>query len=58
MIVEQNIWFIAKNNDNSIIHYGFAGAGTDMSVGQPIIETFNNEQDYLNRLIELNVNLE
>lgn len=58
MIVEQDTYFIARNNNNSIIHYGFAGVGTDLSSGQPIIEIFLIEQEYKNRLIELNINIE
>lgn len=55
MIVDIDTWFIARNEGNTIIHHGFAGVGTDLSPGQPIVETFSTEEEWRNRLIELNI---
>ena len=58
MAVEQDTWFIARSADNSVVHYCFCEEGTSFDSGQPIVEQFNNEEEYLNRLTELNINIE
>ena len=61
MVIRNEIttkWWIAYNEDKSVVHNGVTEVGSETSFGQPLCETFNNEQDYLNRLIELNINLE
>ena len=55
MIVDIDTWFIARNEDNSIIHHGFAAQGTDLSTGQPIIEEFENKENWIDKLNELNI---
>jgi hypothetical protein len=39
-IVDRDTWFIAHNEDLSVIHYGFCPKGTALDSGQPIIEEF------------------
>ena len=51
-------WWIVYGEDKSVIHYGVTEVGSETSSGQPSYEIFNNEQEYLNRLIELNINIE
>jgi hypothetical protein len=61
MIIRNEIttkWWIAYNEDKSVVHNGVTEVGSETSSGQPSYEIFDNEQDYLNRLIELNINLE
>jgi len=54
-VTTEDTWFIARNEDLTIIHYGFAPKGTDIDTGQPIVEEFDNEADWLARLLELNI---
>ena len=35
-IVDRDTWFIAHNEDLSVIHYGFCPNGTALDSGQPI----------------------
>ncbi len=46
---------IALNNDASLIYYDFIGAGYWFANGQPIIEEYDNEADWLIRLAELGI---
>ena len=48
-------WFIAKNENNTVIHYGLCEVGQVTETGQPILETYENESDWLNRLGELEI---
>jgi len=57
METTQNTWFIA-HNEIDIFHYGFVETGKRIDTGQPNLELFYNEQDWLDRLTELNINLE
>ena len=54
-IVNIDTWFIAKNEDNSVIHYGYCPANTELDTGQPIVEEYDNEADWLVRLTELGI---
>lgn len=45
-------WFIAHNNSNVVIG-SFNQQGTTIETGQPFLEIFDNEEDYLIRLGEL-----
>jgi hypothetical protein len=47
-------YFIAHNGDD-IIHYGSYEEGQTFDSGQPIIETFTDKQEWIERLKELNV---
>ena len=61
MIIRNEVtakWWVAYNEDKSIIHYGKTGVGQTTKTGQPIFEVFDTEQAYVNRLIELNINIE
>ena len=53
--VDKDTWYIAHNEDLTIIHYGFCPEGTALDSGQPIIEEFDNEADWLIRLDELGI---
>lgn len=56
-IVNKDTWFIAHNNVD-VFHYGFAEIGKALDTGQPILEEFDNEVDWLDRLSELNISTE
>ncbi len=53
--VEADTWMIALNNDASLIYYDFINAGNGFGNGQPIIEEYDNEADWLVRLKELGI---
>jgi len=57
MIETPNIdtWFICRNEDNTVIHYFFNAANHEMATGQPIVEEYTNEADWLERLKELGI---
>jgi len=57
MTITAKYW-IVYNEDKSVLHYGENSEGGSTLSGLSNKEEFNNEQDYLNRLIELNINLE
>ena len=54
-VTTEDTWFIARNEDSTIVHYGFAPEGTDIDTGQPVVEEFNNRADWLARLLELGI---
>ena len=51
-------WWVAYNEDKSIIHYGQTGVGQTTKTGQPIFEVFDTELECNNRLVELNINID
>jgi len=53
--VEADTWMIALNNDASLIFYDFINAGNAFATGQPIVEEYNNEAEWLLRLKELGI---
>ena len=53
--VENDTWMIGLNNDESFIVYDFINAQHSFATGQPKIELYDNEQDWLNRLSELGI---
>ena len=55
LTVEADTWMIALNNDESLIFYDFINAGNAFATGQPIIEEYDNEADWLVRLAELGI---
>ena len=48
-----DMWFICRNEDLTVIHYFFNPANNEMDTGQPIVEEYDNESDWLIRLAEL-----
>ena len=54
-VTTEDTWFIARNEDSTIVHYGFSPKGTDIDTGQPVVEEFNNKADWLARLLELGI---
>jgi hypothetical protein len=57
MTTTVDTWFIAHNGKD-IYHYGFAAKGTSITSGQPILETFESEQEYLDKLKQYGINIE
>jgi hypothetical protein len=55
--VTQDTWFIGHDPDFEIVHYSFVETGTRLDSGQEIIELFDNEQDWTNRLLEIGITL-
>ena len=47
-------FYIVRSIDNSIIHNGELEIGQSMESGQQILEVFETEEKFNNRLIELN----
>lgn len=54
--VTKETWYIATNGD--IYHYGHCPKGTQLSTGLPTVEEFDNESEYLDRLIELDIKVD
>jgi len=50
-----DMWFICRNEDLTVIHYFFNPANNEMDTGQPIVEEYDNEADWLVRLKELGI---
>lgn len=50
-----DMWFICRNEDLTVIHYFFNPANNQVGTGQPIIEEYDNEADWLIRLKELGI---
>ena len=51
-------WWVAYNEDKSVIHNGVTEIGMETISGQPLYEIFDTEGDYLIRLAELNITIE
>ena len=51
----KDMWFICRNEDLTVIHYFFNPANNEMDTGQPIVEEYDNEADWLERLKELGI---
>ena len=56
-IVNKDTWFIAHNSVD-IFHYGFVEKDKALDTGQPILEEFDTEEEWLVRLSELNIDIE
>ena len=54
-ITEVVSWFICRNEDLSVIHYLPVEANKEIGTGQPVVEEFYNEADWLARLLELGI---
>ena len=50
------MYWIAHNNDD-IVHYGWAEDMTQVYTGQPELESFADQDEFIERLAELGVNL-
>ena len=50
-----DMWFICRNEGLTVIHYFFNPANNEMDTGQPIVEEYDNESDWLIRLAELGI---
>lgn len=55
--VKVKTYFIARSEDNSVIHNGDVDAGVKIETGQPILEVTEDEQAYLDRCEELGIQL-
>ena len=54
----QDVYFIVFDSNGGVLTHGVTPIGSETSFMQPDYIIFETEQDYLNRLIELNINLE
>jgi hypothetical protein len=52
------VWFVARNEDSTIVHYGRVCPQTRMDTSQPIVEQYATEIEMLARLAELGVTIE
>lgn len=50
-------YFIARSEDNTVIHNGEVDAGITIQTGQPILEVTEDEAEYIARCEELGVEL-
>lgn len=48
-------WFITKQTDASIVHYGFVDNRTEMASGLDEMETFTTKKAYTERLLKLGI---
>jgi len=53
MIITEKTYYIVYNDDITISHNGIVEAGHELSTGLSHLETFLNENDWLVRLTEL-----
>ena len=53
--VDKDTWYIVYLEDKSKIFYGFCPNGTRLDSGMPIVEEYDNEADWLERLKELGI---
>ena len=51
----EDTYWIARSEDNSVIHYGLVLIGDIMETGQPILESFTDKQEWIARLSELGI---
>ena len=54
MKVDKKTWYIAHDNE-TIVHYGVCEIGTNLDSGQPYLEEFLTEQEWLDRLSEFDI---
>ena len=54
--IEDTYWII-KNNDNSIIHYGLVTVGSNVESGLDNFEVFTIKESWVDRLTNLGVEL-
>ena len=61
MIIRNEVtakWWVAYNEDKSVVHYGKTEVGYETVSGQPLYEIFDTELAYNNRLVELNIKID
>jgi hypothetical protein len=56
MKVLEDTWFVAWLGE--IVHHGFCPAGTELNIGLPEWETFDNQEEYHQKLNELAIEIE
>lgn len=49
----EKIYWLAYSNDLSLFHYGELEVGRVLTTGQPILEEFTIEQEWIDRIVEL-----
>ena len=54
----EKIWWIVTSTDKTIIHYGELLPNTELISGQDELETFNSEDSWIGRLLELGITIE
>jgi len=54
---ENNIWWIVKSTDGTIIHHGVLEPNVELTSGQETLQQFTTEQDWLNELTNLGVSI-
>jgi len=54
MKVEKKTWYIAHDNDKTF-HYGVCEVGTNLDTGQPYLEEYYTEKEWIDRLAEFNI---
>lgn len=48
-------WWIAHNDDYSVIHYGSVEVGQIVTTGQPILDTYSTKDAWKTILAEYNI---
>lgn len=56
-LILEDTWFIGYNEEKTVVHYCYCEPNTRLDSGQNIIELFDNEEAYLIRLEELNIDI-
>lgn len=56
-IAPTTVWWVTTTDDLSVIRNGVTDGGLHTTFGQPNVELFDNEVDYLARLEELGVDV-
>lgn len=51
----EDIWWIIKKRDNSVIHYGLTPVGMVTQSGLDVKEEFTNETDWQNELFKYGI---
>lgn len=52
---EKTTYYILRNKDFSVIHFGSVNVGQSLSSGQEILEEFTDKNSLIDRLNEMNV---
>jgi hypothetical protein len=51
----EEIWWIIRKNDNSVIHYGVTPVGMVTQSGLDLLETFTNEEERDKKLLDYGI---
>jgi hypothetical protein len=46
MVLDKNTWIISRNDDYTVIHYGYLEKGNKLLTGQPILEKYDTEKEW------------